>query len=72
MWVAVPRDGQREGEEKEEGGRALKRPGERDLLANRVKHCVIQAPAMGEVGKRAKGWKGGRQCMSGLWAVQRQ
>lgn len=59
VWVAVPWDSRRKGEEKEEGGRALKMPGERDLPANWVKHCVIQASVMGEVGKRAKGWKGG-------------
>lgn len=61
--MAVPRDGRRNGEEGEEGGRAL---GEgEDLPANRVKHCVIQAPCSrwGGVGKRAKG--GGRRGMSG-------
>lgn len=60
MWVAVPRDGRRNGEEEEEGGRALQRPGEReDLPANRVKHCVIQAQSgggggVGEVGQEGR------------------
>lgn len=50
--MAVPRDSQRNGEEEEEGGRALQRPWEReDLPANRVKHCVIQAPIGGGEGK---------------------
>lgn len=60
MWVAVPRDGRRKGEEEEEGGRALWRPGEReDLPANRVKHCVIQAPVRGKWARGQKGWRGG-------------
>lgn len=60
VWVAVPRDGRRKGKEEEEGGRALQGPAEREgLPANRVKHCVIQAPVRGRVGKRAKGRRGG-------------
>ena len=59
VGVAVPRDGWRKGEEKEEGGRPLRRPWEReDLPANQVKHCVIQAPVGGGW---ARGQRGGEE-----------
>lgn len=60
---------------KEEGGRALKRPWERDLLANRVKHRVIQAPVIEGSGQEGKGMERGEaehEWREGLWAVKRQ
>lgn len=66
VWVAVPRDGRRKGEEEEEGGRALQGNGERkDLPASRVKHCMIQATVRGEWARGQRDGARGRQSMSG-------
>lgn len=75
MWVAVPRDGQRKGEEEEEGGRALQGNGERkDLPASRVKHCMIQATVGGgRSGQEGKGMERGEaqhEWRKSLWTAR--
>lgn len=52
-WVAVPRVSQQKREAKEEVGRAFRRPWERDLPANGVKHLCDSGPS--HLGKWARG-----------------